>query len=683
MWQRSGAQANKGAVHHSPQHLAAQQMKITVGTDNSVMTQSKKATSPAIPLATPQVAQPLFMAYAVATNQQKETPKTTGVASTSGFEGNWKMWENKYKSGTMGSSSAAVSGSMISRMNEAANKAAQIVRSNVGDLNMEDGNSQQSIMRGDPRKRALPGVGRRASESIPVSAQKKHKISQQFAPKQDAKRHRKAGAHGGLGWRVRSTTRLIQGRLSLDSPLRRWIRCEICSKWRRESNLLPVESMTSWKCSDNRVDKSRNSCTIPEQELLSDEVMIPEALLRQFEEADKEKFYKHLFDFRRSIGLPKKRNPVIGGKHLDLYRLYREVCYLGGYETVNIISITEPWMSKRKRAWQDIYMSLPNYDQRITNGPNRLKNCYEEYLLDYENAFYAASDPKSAEPPVNMPTSNVQSSIMQPSSVQANVQLQNIQPPKTPAHVDATNIMQGPPVPMPEFNPPPLIETLAATKKLQPPPPPPPPPLPTSAPIPARTSPPPPPPPPPVQTPVAASSSSRSEKTNVDEEMKKVEKDNATDSHEMNTDSHEMNTDAPKPCSNDDKQSRPMDTESASQKQATTATTNEDEKNMDVAHAGVVRNKSSGNDEVPKKTSGNDDVLKKVTDSNDSSPNNRVSVHGTPSNDVSEFLRDSDGENNNNDDADGTNDERKAHTGLGGESVAQQCSTQANELKDQ
>jgi len=180
--------------------------------------------------------------------------------------------------------------------------------------------------------------------------------------------------------KIFSTTRLLRGKLSLNSPMRRWIQCTACMKWRRETNLLPLESMHSWTCEhsrDARFENSRLPCSVPEEHFLSDEVIIPNKLVPRFEEVDKEMFYKHLFDYRGSVGLPLRECPFLGGMEVDLYRLYREVTYQGGCNYVDT-----SW------NWDSIFRSIPNYDPTIKDGGLALRRIYSEYLAEYELTFY-------------------------------------------------------------------------------------------------------------------------------------------------------------------------------------------------------------------------------------------------------------------------------------------------------
>mmetsp|Transcript_41599 Transcript_41599/g.66912 ORF Transcript_41599/g.66912 Transcript_41599/m.66912 type:complete len:101 (+) Transcript_41599:1149-1451(+) len=88
--------------------------------------------------------------------------------------------------------------------------------------------------------------------------------------------------------------------------MRRWIQCGECLKWRRETNLLPVESLQYWTCADSRdgrFDHASNPCEVEEEQFLRDETVIPDIHVSKFEQVDKEMFYKHLFDFRVSMAV--------------------------------------------------------------------------------------------------------------------------------------------------------------------------------------------------------------------------------------------------------------------------------------------------------------------------------------------------------------------------------------------
>jgi len=262
---------------------------------------------------------------------------------------------------------------------------------------------------------------------------------------------------------------------------------------------------------------------------------------------------------------------------------------------------------------------------QITDGPSRLKDYYEKYLLDYENTFYVTSDQSTVQPP-SQQSPSVQTPNVQP----PNAQLPNIQPPKKPpAHAESSNIMQGPPVPMPEFNPPPLVESTPTRSKSPPPPPPLPlPPARTSSPV--LPVPPPPPPPPPMDS--KASNSMPSHHTAGEKEKKtgEMETDKAENSkNRAGPPSEDKVDDKVEKSSNKDKRFHPMDIES---------TTSQQTSDRNIESSDVV-DKNLEKDGVPAaaKASEND------TRSNDLD----LAIDEPPSNDVSEFLRDSsDGDNN-------------------------------------
>eukprot|EP00467_Chlorarachnion_reptans_P000262 CAMPEP_0114522378 /NCGR_PEP_ID=MMETSP0109-20121206/20708_1 /TAXON_ID=29199 /ORGANISM="Chlorarachnion reptans, Strain CCCM449" /LENGTH=894 /DNA_ID=CAMNT_0001703587 /DNA_START=464 /DNA_END=3148 /DNA_ORIENTATION=+ len=200
----------------------------------------------------------------------------------------------------------------------------------------------------------------------------------------------------GEGVKVLATARLIKGRFNLNTPMRRWIRCCDCGKWRRESNLVPVESLTHWSCTKSRYRRAdqRVACSMPQESFLPNEVVIPEEFVSRFEQVDKEMFYKHLFDFRRSMELPERRYPIVGGSELDLYRLYREVTYIGGFKTCDQL------------LWDKIYQSLPNYTPMVYDGGFKLKHYYIDFLLEYEARFYTPPPPMPPPPPPPRETSD-------------------------------------------------------------------------------------------------------------------------------------------------------------------------------------------------------------------------------------------------------------------------------------
>lgn len=165
------------------------------------------------------------------------------------------------------------------------------------------------------------------------------------------------------------------------SKISRWIRCQkpSCRRWRRIHNRVPFESIPSgWVCADNRWDKAeRRTCSM-EMESAEGETILNAIEACDAYEREKMRFYTHLAEFMRYIGMTITRNPTLGGKDLDLYRLYREVVDRGGCDAV----------IKQEGSWARIFRGLPNFTPRATDASYRLKRYYLDYLYAYEQHFF-------------------------------------------------------------------------------------------------------------------------------------------------------------------------------------------------------------------------------------------------------------------------------------------------------
>ncbi|KAJ3145438.1 Chromatin structure-remodeling complex protein rsc9 [Geranomyces variabilis] len=88
--------------------------------------------------------------------------------------------------------------------------------------------------------------------------------------------------------------------------------------------------------------------------------------------AEYEAFTKELEEFNMQFGVAKVRDPVLGGKRLDLYKIYRWVTEAGGYEQVT-----------SARGWKKI-MDPFNLPATCTNSAYIAKQLYQKYLYNYE-----------------------------------------------------------------------------------------------------------------------------------------------------------------------------------------------------------------------------------------------------------------------------------------------------------
>lgn len=98
-------------------------------------------------------------------------------------------------------------------------------------------------------------------------------------------------------------------------------------------------------------------------------------------EEDRRSFLQDLQRFHASRGTPFDRIPEIGGRQIDLYRLYRRVIDLGGWQKVN-----------NELLWEDIQEEF-KIPIACTNGCQALKYIYFRYLNIYEKVHFLGLDP--------------------------------------------------------------------------------------------------------------------------------------------------------------------------------------------------------------------------------------------------------------------------------------------------
>jgi len=117
-----------------------------------------------------------------------------------------------------------------------------------------------------------------------------------------------------------------------------WVQCNLCKKWRRVSLMAPVESFSSrWSCEDNTffAPANQDQCRYIEAKLEAGEKILKPDEVDRLKTKEKERFYLQLQEFNMTCGIKMRKNPVLGGQELDLFRLYREITYMGGYEGAN------------------------------------------------------------------------------------------------------------------------------------------------------------------------------------------------------------------------------------------------------------------------------------------------------------------------------------------------------------
>lgn len=86
-------------------------------------------------------------------------------------------------------------------------------------------------------------------------------------------------------------------------------------------------------------------------------------------------FREELTRYNSQFGKDSYKNPQMGGKELDLYKLFREVVGRGGYNTV-----------LENKLWKDIVNAL-DISSSCTSASFLLRNHYNRYLLSYEQHY--------------------------------------------------------------------------------------------------------------------------------------------------------------------------------------------------------------------------------------------------------------------------------------------------------
>ncbi|KAI9008136.1 hypothetical protein BC832DRAFT_553203 [Gaertneriomyces semiglobifer] len=106
-----------------------------------------------------------------------------------------------------------------------------------------------------------------------------------------------------------------------------------------------------------------------------------------------ETFMNNLEQFLLARGAALQREPVLGGKKLDMLKIYKWVIDAGGFEAVT-----------QARGWKR--MAEPfNLPSTCTNSAYVIKQVYQKYLLDWEHANYPNGPPNAPMLPVSAPNS--------------------------------------------------------------------------------------------------------------------------------------------------------------------------------------------------------------------------------------------------------------------------------------
>jgi len=157
-----------------------------------------------------------------------------------------------------------------------------------------------------------------------------------------------------------------------------WVQCNLCLKWRRLLGS-PVDLPKVWSCCMNKeADPSHACCDAPEE--VDDEMDCAadhgsKDVKQYTKDHDTLVFLEKLRNFYQATGKSIKfRSLTLGGRELNLYRLYNLVLSRGGHKQV----------MAEKGSWAKIFRALENYSKTETSASFRLKNIYKKYLLDFE-----------------------------------------------------------------------------------------------------------------------------------------------------------------------------------------------------------------------------------------------------------------------------------------------------------
>eukprot|EP00470_Lotharella_oceanica_P013078 CAMPEP_0170193328 /NCGR_PEP_ID=MMETSP0040_2-20121228/56635_1 /TAXON_ID=641309 /ORGANISM="Lotharella oceanica, Strain CCMP622" /LENGTH=218 /DNA_ID=CAMNT_0010441933 /DNA_START=264 /DNA_END=920 /DNA_ORIENTATION=+ len=147
--------------------------------------------------------------------------------------------------------------------------------------------------------------------------------------------------------------------------------------------------MVEWTC-ENNSDEQYNDCGKPEEKLSEGEILLSSEEQEASYEQEQKEFSEHVREFLKKSGFPTSRRPMLGGIELDLYRLYREVIFLGGYHAV----ISKPG------TWSKIFRTLENSKNgKVTDASYRLKWYYTQSLFAYEQHFFHGKPISSIQVP--------------------------------------------------------------------------------------------------------------------------------------------------------------------------------------------------------------------------------------------------------------------------------------------
>ena len=101
--------------------------------------------------------------------------------------------------------------------------------------------------------------------------------------------------------------------------------------------------------------------------------------MEEDEEIKSKQFLEELTKYYNRQGKDSFKYPIVSGKNLDLYKLYKEVIKRGGYQVVF-----------DNKQWKDVVGTL-GLPSTCTSASFTVKRHYKKYLLSYEQAFNKTS----------------------------------------------------------------------------------------------------------------------------------------------------------------------------------------------------------------------------------------------------------------------------------------------------
>ena len=101
--------------------------------------------------------------------------------------------------------------------------------------------------------------------------------------------------------------------------------------------------------------------------------------MEESEEQKSRRFNEDLIKFYNLQGKDSFKHPIVSGKNLDLYKLYKEVIRLGGYQAV-----------LENKLWKDV-VTILDLPPSCTSASFTVKRHYKKYLLAYEQTVNKTS----------------------------------------------------------------------------------------------------------------------------------------------------------------------------------------------------------------------------------------------------------------------------------------------------